>query len=119
MADREQLVRRDFWSKIKRVARQVPFAEEAVAAFYCAFDVKTPTRVKGILLAALAYFILPFDAIPDFILGLGFTDDATVLLTAVMTVRGHITEEHRRRARAALADIAEEDDGVIEGEIVG
>ena len=119
MANNETLVRRDFWTKIKRYARQVPFAEDAVAAYYCALDPKTPARVKGVLLAALAYFILPVDAIPDFILGLGFTDDATVLLTAIMMVKSHVTDDHRRRARLVLSDIDEDEDGkIIEGEIV-
>ena len=82
-ADRERKVRRDFWSKLKRFAGMVPFVEDLVAAYYCALDPATPMRVRGMLLAALAYFILPADLIPDMIAGLGFADDAA-LLTAVI-----------------------------------
>lgn len=31
------------------------------------------------LLAALVYFVNPFDLVPDFILGIGYIDDASVL----------------------------------------
>ncbi|MGI9372965.1 MAG: YkvA family protein, partial [Hyphomicrobiales bacterium] len=83
MAENEKTVRNDFWSKFRAVAARIPFAEDVVACYYCAFDPQTPLRAKGILLAALAYFILPFDVIPDFIIGLGFGDDAAVLATAI------------------------------------
>jgi len=99
---REDSVRQGFWPKLARVLARVPFAEDAIAAYYCAFDPATPLKVKGILLAALAYFILPVDAVPDFILGLGFTDDMAVLFTAIGMIRGHMTEAHRDKARAAL-----------------
>src|SRR4051794_14154840 len=99
---REDMVRSGFWPKLRKALAYAPFAEDAVAAWYCAFDANTPLRAKGILLAALAYFILPFDTIPDFILGLGFTDDAAVLLAAVGMIRKHLQPEHYDKARAAL-----------------
>jgi uncharacterized membrane protein YkvA (DUF1232 family) len=39
---------------------------------------------------------------PDVILGLGFTDDMAVLMTAVTLVRNHITQGHRDKARVTL-----------------
>ena len=98
----EESVKQRFWPKLARVLANVPFAEDVAAAYYCAFDPRTPLRAKGILLAALAYFIMPFDVVPDFILGLGFTDDMAVLLTALNVIRIHMTPEHRDRAREAL-----------------
>ena len=102
IARNERIVRDGFWKKLLKLAGRVPFADEAAAAYFCAIDPATPTRVKGILLAALAYFVLPFDAIPDFVAGLGFTDDAAVLAMALSLVARHVTPEHRARARAAL-----------------
>ena len=102
MSGNEKKVRDRFWPKLARSLARVPFAEQAVAAYYCALDPQTPLKVKGILLAALAYFIMPIDLVPDFILGLGFTDDLTVLATAIGLVRAHMRPEHRRRAAAAL-----------------
>jgi uncharacterized membrane protein YkvA (DUF1232 family) len=99
--DRES-VRRRFWSKLKRVAARLPFAEDLLAAYYCAFDKETPRHVQVALLGAIAYFILPFDFIPDMLPVLGFTDDAAVLATALRLVASHITSDHRAAARAAL-----------------
>ena len=98
----ETSVRNRFWNKIKAVARRVPFAEDAVASYYATRDPATPTRVKAILVGALAYFVLPFDAIPDFIAGLGYVDDAAVLVAALKAVGSSVTEAHRQRARRWL-----------------
>jgi len=99
--DRES-VRRRFWIKLKRVVAGLPFAEDLLAAYYCAFDKQTPRHVQVALLGAIAYFILPFDFIPDMMPILGFTDDAAVLATAIRLVATHIRAEHREAARAAL-----------------
>jgi uncharacterized membrane protein YkvA (DUF1232 family) len=99
----EERVRRDFWPKVKRVAAKLPFAEDLLAAYYAAFDRATPLQVKVSLLGALAYFVLPTDAMPDILPLLGYTDDALVLVTALRMVSGHIREEHREAARQALA----------------
>jgi len=96
-------VRREFWHKARRVVAGLPFAEDLLAAYYCAFDHATPMPVKASLVGALAYFVLPFDAMPDVFPLLGFTDDAAVLLTALRMVGAHMRPEHRDAARAALA----------------
>jgi uncharacterized membrane protein YkvA (DUF1232 family) len=96
-------LKRSFWPKLKRALIHVPFAEDLVAAYYCAFDRHTPRHVQAALLAALAYFVLPFDAIPDLMPALGFADDAAVLATAIRLVANHITERHRQAAKRALA----------------
>ena len=95
-------VRRRFWRKLKMAAAKLPFTEDLLAAYYCAFDKETPRQVQLALLGAIAYFVLPFDFIPDMMPVLGFTDDAAVLATAIRLVATHITEDHRAAARAAL-----------------
>src|SRR4051812_15249700 len=95
-------VRKNFWRKARRVAVNIPFAEDLLAAYYCAFDRETPRHVQAVLVGALAYFILPFDVMPDMLPILGFTDDAAVLATAIRMVSSHITPDHREAARAAL-----------------
>ncbi len=99
---REERVRDRFWKTARRAARQVPFMEDVVAGYYCALDRDTPPRVRGILLAALAYFILPLDTIPDFLAGFGFTDDVAVLMAALNAVRTHVTPVHRQAAQRTL-----------------
>ncbi len=98
----ERRLRRQFWAKAKRVGASLPFAEDLLAAYYCAFDRNTPLHVKASLVGAIAYFVLPFDAIPDMLPLLGYTDDAAVLATALKLVAGHIRPEHRDAARDTL-----------------
>ncbi len=99
------LVEQRFWPKFRRLAARLPFAEDLLAAYYAAVDPATPGRVRAILLAALAYFVIPTDVIPDLVVGLGFTDDAAVLAAALRTLAGHIHPPHRERARQALMDV--------------
>jgi uncharacterized membrane protein YkvA (DUF1232 family) len=103
-AAREKRVRKGFWKTLKRAVRVIPFAEDLIAGYYCALDPKTPPRVRAVLLGALAYFVLPLDAIPDLLAGVGFTDDVTVLVATLALVRAHIRPAHRAAARQALAD---------------
>jgi uncharacterized membrane protein YkvA (DUF1232 family) len=96
--------RAEFWRKLRWAAAYVPFAEDLLAAYYCAFDRETPLAVKASLIGALAYFILPTDAIPDVLPVLGFTDDAAVLATAIKLVSSHIRPEHREAAKDKLEE---------------
>ena len=96
---------RSFWRKLRRVAASIPFTEDLLAAYYCAFDRDTPLPVKATLVGALAYFVLPVDAIPDVLPVIGFTDDAAVLAAAINLVANHISPLHRNAARDALAKL--------------
>jgi uncharacterized membrane protein YkvA (DUF1232 family) len=100
-------VKSGFWQTVRKAARSVPFMDEVVAAYFCAMDPQTPTRVRVTLLGALGYFILPTDAIPDFLVLFGFTDDIAILTGVIATVRGHITPAHRKAAKEALSDLQE------------
>ncbi len=92
----------EFWSMIKKLGRNLPFAEDIVAAAYCATDPATPSRVRMLILGGLAYFVLPFDGIPDILPLVGFTDDAAVIAAVIAAVRMHMRDEHRERARDFL-----------------
>ena len=107
-ADDETLVKRSFWRKCQRVAARLPFAEDLVAAYYCAFDRKTPLYVKTALIGTLAYFVLPTDVVPDFLPALGYTDDAASLAATLRLVASHILPEHRDAAAQALERLTEE-----------
>ena len=101
-------VEEGFWPKVRRFIGRVPFIEDAVAAYYCAIDPKTPFQVKAVIMGALAYFVLPTDMVPDIIAGLGFGDDAAVFYAAWRTIGGHVTQEHFGKARTTLARISGE-----------
>ena len=90
-----------FWRKVRRFARRLPFALDIVAAYFAMLDPRTPLLAKATIAAALAYFVMPADAIPDLV-PLGFTDDGAVISIALATVSAHIRPEHFRRAEDAL-----------------
>lgn len=101
---REETVRSRFWPKLRKVAGRIPFARDALAAYYCATDRETPPRVRGILFAALVYFIMPTDIIPDFFAVIGFSDDMAVLMAAFAMIRGHLRPQHYEAADRVLTD---------------
>ncbi len=88
----------NFLNNVKRFIGHVPFTKDGVAMYFCMIDSKTPAYAKATIAAALAYFLSPVDAIPDLIVGLGFTDDATVITGALATVRSHVKDEHWEKA---------------------
>lgn len=98
----ETRVRHGFWPKLARTAAKIPFARDVVSVWYCARDPATPVAAKGMMLAALAYFVLPTDAIPDVLAGIGFTDDAAVIAGVIALLRGNLKDRHRDQAQAAL-----------------
>lgn len=102
----ETSVRAGFWRTFAKAAGQIPFAEDVVAAYYCALDPETPGKAKAVLFGALAYFVMPMDAIPDILALVGFSDDIAVLTLAIATVRANLTEAHRMAARKSLANLA-------------
>ncbi|UIY29294.1 DUF1232 domain-containing protein [Neorhizobium galegae] len=109
---RERQVRARFWPTLKRAVRQVPFSRDLIAAYYCAIDRRTPTRVRGVLFAALAYFVMPIDFLPDMFVLVGFTDDVAVLAAAFRMIQGHIADRHYEAADLVLADNPDIADGV-------
>jgi uncharacterized membrane protein YkvA (DUF1232 family) len=101
----DSALQRGFWRKIRQVAAGIPFAEDILAAYYCAFDRNTPTQVKATLAGAIAYFVMPIDAIPDVLPVIGFTDDAAVLAIAIKLVSDHMLPVHRELAKRDLAKL--------------
>jgi len=99
-------VRRRFWIKFKQVVAKLPVRRGfARAAYYCAFDKQTPRHVQAALLGAIAIaYLSSCRSISSRTCCrcYGFTDDAAILATAIRMVAGHITQEHRDAARAAL-----------------
>jgi uncharacterized membrane protein YkvA (DUF1232 family) len=98
----ERIVRAGFWRKLRRLIGRLPFAQDLVGAYFCAVDPATPLMARAVLMAAVAYFVLPIDAVPDFLAVLGFGDDAAVLAAAIGTAGAHMMPAHREAARDAL-----------------
>jgi uncharacterized membrane protein YkvA (DUF1232 family) len=102
LARHARIVEEGFWAKLLKYAGRVPFAEDLAAAYFCVIDPATPGRVRGVLLAALAWFVVPTAVMPEFVILLGFTNEIAVTAIAVRMVRKHLKESHYVRARAAL-----------------
>ena len=98
----EMRVKKGFWPKLRSTASRIPFAGQALAAWYATQDPKTPIAAKGVMLGALAYFVMPIDAIPDIFAGIGFTDDAAVIAAVLATLGAHVKRKHHEQAEAAL-----------------
>ena len=89
----EARVARGFWPKIRRTAARIPFADQALSVWYAARDPETPPAAKGLMLGALAYFVMPIDAVPDVFAG----------ITAMIAMLGaNIKRRHRDAAAEAL-----------------
>ena len=104
----EMRVKRDFWPKMRKVASKIPFADQVLSAWYATQDPETPFRAKALLLGALAYFVMPADALPDIFTVVGFSDDAAVLAAVLATLGAHIKDRHRMSAKAMLARLRDE-----------
>jgi uncharacterized membrane protein YkvA (DUF1232 family) len=102
----EARVRRGFLPKIRKVAAKIPFAADALSVFWCVRDKQTPTAAKGLMFAALAYFVLPTDVIPDFLPAIGFTDDAAVIAALLAVVGKSVKPRHKEAAEAFLEKMA-------------
>lgn len=98
----EQRVTKGFWPKIRKVVAHVPFAADALSVWYSVQDEATPASAKGLMLACLAYFVLPTDAIPDWIPVIGYADDAAVFAALLGLVGQHVTPGHRSAAKTVV-----------------
>jgi len=104
----EERVARGFWPKLRRVAARIPFAADALAVWCCARDPETPAAAKGLMLAALAYFVMPADAVPDVLAVVGFTDDAAVFAAMMAVVGKNLKPRHKAAAEQLLKRLADE-----------
>ena len=90
-----------FWDKVKRYSKEagMKVVYPALLLQYLMKSDDVPLKAKLILSAALGYFILPIDFIPDFAPLIGFTDDLGVLLLILRQMAVYITPEIRKQAR--------------------
>lgn len=96
---------KSFWAKIAQVGKKVPFTRDALAMYFCMMDPTTPLWAKATIVGALGYFIFPFDAIPDILIPLGFTDDAAIIAAVLTLIRLLIKEEHWAKADRVLTNL--------------
>lgn len=105
----EEKVQEGFLPKIRKVAAKIPFAADALSVWWCARDPETPAAAKGMMLAGLAYFVLPTDALPDLLPVIGFTDDAAVIAALVAILGKTLKPRHKEAAQAFLTRLSNDD----------
>ena len=94
-----------FWAKLRDYALVIgrKGAEVALVLYHCMRDPETPARARTVIAGALGYLIFPLDAIPDFLPGVGFSDDLGALALAIAIVAAHIKDQHKLDAKEKLA----------------
>lgn len=95
-----------FWTKLKKFAVKAGHSVvyTALLLYYTLQKPDLPKKARITILAALGYFILPVDLIPDLAVGIGFTDDLGALGVALIQVAMHIDDEVKKKAKAKLTD---------------
>ena len=95
-----------FWGKLKKYGKKAgsSVVYAVLLLYYTLQKPDIPKKVKVIIIGALGYFILPIDAIPDFAVGLGFTDDLGAMVFALIQVAMYIDQDVKMKAKEKLAD---------------
>lgn len=95
-----------FWAKLGAQALRAgrELVERALWLYYAAEREDTPRWARLTIYGALAYFILPVDAIPDLLPGAGYVDDLGVLGAAFLTVASHVDAPVKRLARERMRE---------------
>ena len=108
---RDKYSEEGLWEKLrKNIAKiGVKVIYQALLLFYVAQSPNCPAKIKAGIIGALGYLISPLDLVPDFMLGIGFADDAAAIAAAVALAQVYINDEIRAQARAKIVDLLGED----------
>jgi uncharacterized membrane protein YkvA (DUF1232 family) len=95
-----------FWGKVRRFGGALGRGSLHVVftLYHCLQDPDTPAWARTTIVAALGYFILPADLVPDIIPGAGLADDAAALASALAITAAHVKQEHRDRAKKLVEE---------------
>lgn len=93
------------FDKIKKVAKKAGLKTIYVVLilYYASLDKELPVKDRLMVIAALGYFILPIDLIPDALPG-GFADDAAALLFVVKHIWNNLSDRTINKAKQRLRE---------------
>lgn len=96
-----------FWRKIEKYGKVAgsKAAYYALLLWYVATKPSTPLPVKLLIFGGLGYFILPIDAVPDFLVGIGYADDVAILVGIISALGMYMDDESKAKARAKVREI--------------
>lgn len=94
------------WKKIGNVAKKAGLKTVymVLLLYYVLISDSTSQKYKAMIIGALAYFVLPLDAIPDFVPAVGYTDDVAAIAGAILAVAKCISPEIEAQAKAKLEE---------------
>jgi uncharacterized membrane protein YkvA (DUF1232 family) len=87
---------KDFWESLMALQR-------LIRAYATGAYRDVPWQSLVLIVAAILYFLMPIDVIPDFVLGLGYLDDAAVIGWVVHTARSVLDDFLRWEASGSPA----------------
>ena len=91
--------------EIRRVIEKINVLVEMLGAYVKGEYKKIPKKTLILLVAALIYLVNPFDLIPDFIPGIGYIDDARVIIFVFQSLFEDIQEFARwKESKATESD---------------
>ena len=83
-----EIIEDKLWIKLEKIGNKISFAKDLKALYRYLLDDKVGWQRKAIVAAALIYFIVPIDAIPDLAPLFGYMDDLGVIM-ATLKFLGH------------------------------
>jgi len=100
----EDFTQDGFWKKLAKQAKKAGYKviETALGVYYITIDDATPLKIKAIGAGALGYFISPIDLVPDALPVVGYSDDLTVLVGALVILAPYFTDNIRQKVRATM-----------------
>lgn len=99
-----------FWKKAKRITKRTgrTVLRPVLLLYYLMQDSHVSIKDKAYIIGALGYFVLPIDLLPDFIVGLGYTDDLAVVGLLLKHLHDSITPEIEERADMKINELLHE-----------
>lgn len=85
--EKEKFVEENLWGKLEKSGKRISFAKDILALYRYMKDPIVKWYRKAIVVAALIYFIVPIDSIPDITPLFGYLDDLGVI-TALLKYLG-------------------------------
>ena len=83
-----EIIEDKLWIKLEKFGNKISFAKDLMALYRYLLDNNVGWQRKAIVAAALIYFIVPIDTIPDLAPLFGYMDDLGVIM-ATLKFLGH------------------------------
>ncbi|MCR2820030.1 YkvA family protein [Lederbergia panacisoli] len=96
-----------FWTKIQKISKRAgtSVVYAVLLLYYALQKPEVPLKIKATIVGALGFFILPLDIIPDFAVGVGYVDDLSVVIFALVQVALYVDDNIKTLAKNKLKDL--------------